>query len=114
MHEQILKMIEAVDPSDTAKMDEIDAMVFRYVTKDNRSWVGLPKPKYTRSRDALKAIRPEGFYFNGGFVGKYAEYEADNFSIPRIKFNSGDKLTEELAELHAIIQAVAFERKETP
>jgi hypothetical protein len=70
---EILEMIEAVDPGDSAKLNEIDARVKRYLSngvwnqtyyekklKDGR-W--FPEPQYTRSRDALKAIRPEGWQF---------------------------------------------------
>lgn len=65
--------------------------------------------KYTRSRDALKAIRPKGWRlqikqhahsYEGGLVqsgsGRYLSYK----KAP----------TEELAELHAIIQAIKYER----
>jgi hypothetical protein len=102
-------------------------------------------PKYTRSRDALKAIRPEGFseYFinydyhvtgNGEALG-YG-WEATIEFTPKTKplwvrcweklskhnipeenqvwfFNSKVLPTEELAELHAIIQAIAYERSQT-
>src|SRR5689334_14421562 len=82
--ETILKMIEAVDPADTAKLDEIDLAVayylvgggFRYkiihsperITRTERQgdWITVPykyqsRFRYTRSRDALKIIRPQGW-----------------------------------------------------
>jgi len=65
--------------------------------------------KYTRSRDALKAIRPEGW------VGWIWSCHAEN----SCKLNNGVKFTnspglptEELAELHAIIQAIEWERNQ--
>lgn len=86
---EILKLIENVDPSDEKMMDEIDGRVLCYLTKNifvrmlDGSEIGaefplmeyqsaeytynfhkIPVPemdKYTRSRDALKAIRPEGY-----------------------------------------------------
>lgn len=74
--------------------------------------------RYTRSRDALKAIRPEGWTIEiyNGVDGNHARIfdiktlldpsRGDDFS-----FESPLRLpTEELAELHAIIQAIAYER----
>lgn len=86
-HEVILRMIETVDPGDTVTLDEIDAKVEcflqqkelkikrhdeygqTYETKwndfigngDDESLVNIELQQYTRSRDALKAIRPEGW-----------------------------------------------------
>jgi hypothetical protein len=126
--EQILKMIENVSPSDTAKLDEIDARVTAYVLKSN--YIRHYTNKYdelevetdeeitnciyncTRSRDALKAIRPEGWVFTMRIDRK--PY------CPFIFAEKGDLRTEpamfspseELAELGAIIQAIEHERKE--
>jgi len=124
-HEVILKMIEEVDPSDTAKMDEIDQKVSEYIEGrelkfnddkvaywgtvdwiDGECWVSLPR--YTRSRDSLKRVRPNGYRW--GFMDygensiKYS-YERGVYVIFSPKLP-----TEELAELHAIIQAIAYER----
>jgi len=126
-HEKILKMIEEVSPDDTAKLDEIDARIFclrNGIDPDSTEELGVPDwttrnaPQYTRSRDAIRSIWPERkftyklvndnwktfgcflvFWFGSGehplgmkqFISKY---------IP----------TMELAELHAIIQAIAYER----
>ena len=122
-HETILKMIEAVDPTYTAKLDEIDSLNwfwlehgalpvtgwFRDFKKE--PWGGK---RHTRSRDALKAVRPKGWLvkinqFNEQntceiWKGGHAFDAAYNY------FGSG--ATEELAELHAIIQAIAYERKQ--
>lgn len=128
----ILKMIEKVDPSDTAKLDEIDARVWALLNGfeiDRMDEIGSawakPRnihhseyPRYTRSRDALKAIRPEG-YVSGAFpetkygdVGEcfhgYCQSESHAFET-LIDFDALP--TEELAELHAILQATEYERK---
>lgn len=133
-HEKILQLIETVDPSDTAALDEIDARVWCYITEtlfhdfDGEKFVTMTgtlreewtwrewnddgawedNRRYTRSRDALKAIRPERWHFDMiGWVSDYryiARKSAVELECPR--FIS----TEELAELHAIIQAIAFER----
>lgn len=70
-------------------------------------------PKFSRSRDALKAIRPEGWFFNighnesnSGGLFACSMYSHTNSPLK----NSPDLPTEELAELHAIIQAIEWER----
>lgn len=110
----ILRLIEAVDPEDSEKLDEIDALVFGLEREIDKVAIAIEVPRdsipsYTRSRDALKAIRPEGFIeidvTNGARCGlnlRAANYEA--FESPKLP-------TEELAELHAIIQAIEFERE---
>lgn len=133
--QKILEMIENVDPADSAAMDEIDVLVDKYLGYEHYCYVdplgagvkfigrktsgtnGLV-PRYTRSRDALKAIRPEGWDFemcpviNGRYecvlsqtwsladTGDYESREVGKYQLP----------TEELAELHAIIQAIEWER----
>lgn len=143
-HETILKMIEEVDPVDTAKLDEIDARVdalvhggtaYQYtVGPENEFTVwgvknsGKPRtnksgyvsvteiPKYSRSRDALKAIRPEGWRWVVGTnntAGGYksdAQYHCSLYNGRHEVEYVHDFPTEELAELHAIIQAIAYER----
>ena len=131
---QILEMIENVDPSDTAKMDEIDEAVFQWrldlgFTEHFSPSTGKAR-KYTRSRDALKAIRPEGYHveiiihdWGSYFAGKrgyeticgaslrpnYSSDEACPYN--RLKTVTAPRLrTEALAELHAIIQAIENER----
>lgn len=142
-HEKILKMIEEVDPNDTATLDEIDARVFCYLHKHNFAglWnnivyirdtetqcelnAGILGIRYTRSRDALKAIRPSGWLplgcgnnsygysaigcVSGGFV--FSIYKPDPYNQNGF-FKSPYLPTEELSELHAIIQAIAHERGE--
>jgi len=115
--EAILKMIEQVDPSDTAKLDEIDLEVSLFLKPERDQnhirkkikWY-IPSGKYTRSRDALKAIRPEGWEISieeGQNCWDCSYYWAGE----GVKLCRGVSLpTEELAELHAIIQAIAHER----
>ncbi len=141
----MLKMIEEVDPSDTAKLDEIDARVWCYLNNyEFLNWIvdnyynskskkvifekdgkvkfhGFSKNKIgrhkvfntqlTRSRDALKSIRPEGWTFQAWhpFPSPTAYCQAWKVISggPEIK---GYSKTEELAELHAIIQAIEWER----
>lgn len=127
----LLKMIEAVEPSDTAMMDEIDFMVNAYaeclpsvcetlINSPRREqlikrYVGNEKRQYTRSRDALKKIRPEGWAWKvtdhfdcqeraGGSASAFCHAKHPNINTPVLP-------TEELSELHAIIQAIAHERK---
>lgn len=131
---EILKLIETVDPNDTVKLDEIDFRVEVFLgrppyplnTLDGSKYVSaLPGEDfiarqvlpYTRSRDALKAIRPEGWVFvcQNRFaqaIGPDVEY-----SEPEVNYFEHTVLqsylflpTEELAELHAIIQAIEYER----
>jgi len=132
---QILELIENVDPSDTDTLDEIDARLHclvngreffevhdgsRYFyfkpagetkTFDDNRAISLA-PKYTRSRDALKSIRPEGWRF---FVHNMDDYRR-KLVYACLSHNSNTSIdgyqlpTEELAELHAIISAIQWER----
>lgn len=134
----ILTMIENVSPDDTAALDEIDARVWcwlkgiteegNFTVSHNKGTVyyrhnDWPKdartilhhtfmhPQYTRSRDALKSIRPEGWWFDIN----YDEYNANAYTVrgKLIEFEvvySAPLPTEELAELHAIINAIQHER----
>lgn len=118
---KILEMIEVVaDCDDLDTLDEIDGEVCRYLgiieLDDEYPIPYLEYPKryiayrFTRSRDALKSIRPEGWeYFNEldidyyklAWLIKRGEHEVRSpYNLP----------TEELAELHAIIQAIEWER----
>lgn len=126
--QEILKLIEEVDPNDTAKLDEIDARVWCYIHGEryafnealsehgfNNGYGGITSTKarkarkYTRSRDALKAIRPDGFW-------PIKLYKDCN--VFRFELTNGSRIassawleTEELAELHAIIQAIFWDRE---
>ena len=130
-------MIEGVDPSDTDTMDELDARVWCFINnevymenvtendygKKLTSHVRVKGEykknkicrysRYTRSRDALKSIRPDGWWFicamheEGCTCECAVFYEDDEIRI----IESPELPTEELAELHAIIQAIEYERK---
>jgi hypothetical protein len=122
--ETILKMIETADPADTMKLDEIDARVWCRLS-DKRYHGTMPMwkhantivcedgtfegPYYSRSRDALKAIRPEGFGFDieVSLIGHRCSATMPD-TLNRFVANLP---TEELAELHAIIQAIEYERR---
>jgi hypothetical protein len=79
------------------------------------AWSTFTCQRFTRSRDALKSIRPSGWtflcdnrssgtdltYYPPGLLEKYP-------SLSEIR--TGVLPTEELAELHAIIQAITHER----
>lgn len=127
----ILEMIESVSPDDADTMDEIDGLVQGYISPSEDmnefDWAdqwshfratscggkNMPYWAYTRSRDALKAIRPEGLAFS--VVGKIDG--STNYRLVSTKsdarlvrgFDSPLLPTEELAELHAIIQAIEWE-----
>ena len=109
----ILKMIEEVDPADTDKLDEIDVLVYEYISDIGyRPSTSFP---YTRSRDALKAIRPEGWYIKLDIfsVPGKPKWTCECFNLTEGAgcFLSPVLPTEELAELHAIIQAIEWERE---
>jgi len=137
---KILSMIEAVDPDDKEALDEIDLAVFRFITKSNATnfvvdydgslyWtdddsfevdVGgcfyLKDIQYTRSQDALKPIRPDGWEYMQtwhkpeGYSGKLVNRTT---MVTIGEFGQDVCATEELAELHAIIQAIDYERTTT-
>lgn len=144
-HETILKMIEEVDPNDTAKLDEIDFDVCMFVYRLKRhtfhptiktndeykgkfgsSWATdkngdvIPNscanhstwPEFTRSRDASKSIRPRNYVLkNETCTDEWACVELSGVDI-EINFKTPVLPNEYLAELHAIIQAIAYERGE--
>lgn len=103
----ILSLIESVDPSDTAKLDEIDRAVDNYLSNSG----SVLSKQYTRSRDALKAIRPEGCVLSIQTSGTCAIWYKSNPFHADSNF-VGEGKTEELAELHAIIQAIDYERSQ--
>lgn len=133
--EIILKLIEEVSPDDTVKLGEIDMEAFRYITgysegfecgaqrgrwyacEDNPDPVigfdWRPIPQYTRSRDALKSIRPTGFTWAADFSVDPRGFPEYGGSFSFMKGGErffGKGTTEELAELHAIIQAIEHDR----
>ena len=142
---EILKLSEAVDHSDSAKLDEIDARVWCYLRRytyrphgkvDTYNFTYEIPPmralhiksindndagRYTRSRDALKDIRKGGWaYFmntvhtdHGLIIGYHCviAFASDEVFESPYDASTPALKTEELAELHAIIQSLEFERK---
>lgn len=112
---EILKRIETVNPDDGRAMREIDCLVRLYVHRIPmfKSLVGIALP-YTRSRDALKGIRPDGWewYMSQNGTKNLFLFGCAADSIGTNQMQSPMLATEELAELHAIIQAIAYEREE--
>lgn len=116
----ILKLIDAVDPSDTDNLDNIDTFVHILINDIAGNEKYIHPRQYTRSRDALKAIRPDGWepsaYHPDCIIGCF--HDGWYFNLKRLtQFEELRKTaysmqhkTEELAELHAIIQAIAYER----
>lgn len=111
--ETILKMIETVDPADSAKLDEIDRAVYQFVDGSPLGWTVIPREmRYSRSRDALKSIRPRGWNFailplsDGTFCCRGSYGDPNRTDGP----DSDNLRSEELAELYVIVQAVAHDR----
>jgi len=123
---KILELIENVSPDNSGELDEIDFCVSEYLgNKDTETErrQGYAWKSYARSRDALKSIRPEGWKFNIKYdwvIDRYvctgcSDYKKpDNINTQYAKVCSPylENITEELAELHAIIQAKAYERNQ--
>jgi len=133
---RLIIKIESVDHEDSAALDEID-LLFTVIleNKERRGKVtrvcndygrkvlfqlygSIEQQLYSRSRDALKAARPEGWAFEAeqktnfetsvytfGFWSiQYHDFNEDNeVCFPLLK--SPELKTEELAEFHAIVQA---------
>jgi len=67
--------------------------------------------RYTRSRDAIKKIRPDGWRVKDYFVTDSGwDCWLDKWGDKPL-LGVEDLPTEELAELHAIIQAIEYDRK---
>lgn len=124
--DEILRMIENVSPDDVAKLDEIDWRVNWLLCKIRLGdgftapcddlWFSARKrnqdcPQYTRSRDALKAIRPDGYLCNIYTTGLCSIWDKKRPFHADSNFRA-EAPTEELAELHAIIQAIKYEREQ--
>ena len=132
---QILELIENVDPSDTETLDEIDVLTFCFLNNETlKEW--RPEDfefdvnehnfthiygnfefkdecqQYTRSLDASKAIQPDGWMLRT-YQEKFTKYYCHlikYFDSGKILFDADGMPTEELARLHAIIQAIQWER----
>jgi len=134
MIKDILKMIEKVDPADSAGLDEIDARVWcllhdarfkkmlstpehykhGYFSYYQGSVWGskmiYPPIQYTRSRDALKSIRPKGWEWYMAQYNDGVRFGCAQDCIGTNQIESVSLPTEELAELHAILSAIEHER----
>lgn len=111
---QILEMIESVDVNDTAKLDEIDARVWCWLYHPEIPWdkVRLSgRYNYCGSRDALKAIRPEGWIWDITAGHTTSMAAASKYGDDKAKTRAMHG-TEELAELQVILMAIAHERGE--
>jgi len=110
---KILEMIESVAPDDTDTLNKINVMVWCYLN-NVKYQTAFPAIIYTNSRDTLKAIRPEGWYVDVIPEGRYKYLK---WTCQMTAAYSGGECrasflpTEELAELHAIIQAIEWERE---
>ncbi|WP_435640344.1 hypothetical protein [Micavibrio aeruginosavorus] len=131
---KLLKLVESANSSDTAILDEIDGRFWLYIhhpqleylTFDNSRTVFAKDESgkfhsffeahlaiYTRSRDELKRARPDGWIVTDV---SYFSSTGEHTCLMRKKgvaFAYCEHApTEELAELHAIVQAIALERKQ--
>ena len=133
---KILELIENVDPSDIVELRKLDCLVHCFVTgtpickEISDSWyMGTGKgdlhspPKYTRSRDALKSIRPDGWAIMIANTDTSADLNSVGkvWSAHMVKIEAEDAghccsseglKTEELAELHAVLQAIEYDRRQ--
>lgn len=114
--QKILRMIEEVDLKDAVTLDEIDVLVLEVVNANGilLHWnCGL---KFTRSRDALKAVRPQNLRITAFNTNPKIDKNSHYCELGLRGEDGFDNLfhffgqTEELAELHAIIQAIEYER----
>jgi hypothetical protein len=101
----IIAQIESTHPDDAAGLDQIDQKVAQFL--------GVAPASFTRSRDALKAIRPPKFWLKiqnwpHGRTQVFGCFILESGEV--VGFLSGCGTTEELAELHVIIQGVAYTR----
>ena len=118
-------MIEEVDPKNGKQLFEIDKAVIVYLNPEDADWVRCSVrhevTNYCTSRDALKAIRPERVSITvtsypplehaACTANFWSDVNAGPFS-EHWAFKSPELATEELAELHAIIQAIQHNRKQ--
>ena len=104
--EKILKMIESYRAGDREREAQINESVCHYFGL-------IPKPvaPYMTSRDALRFIRPDGFWFT---FNSYSHDDNDfTFYDEKSDWHTNvvTLATETAAELHAIIQATEYRRE---
>lgn len=132
---KILEMIENLSLDDEVALNEIDARVWVFLELSNefeitfsgatvyyrhKSWPSgartimhhpFQHPQYTRSRDALKSVRPDGWAFAIWSNVSCAKWVCGISKDSDNLMTSVSLPSEELAELHAIIQAKQWERQ---
>ena len=134
---EILEMIEKVDPDDETTLREIDIRVYVFLKLNEDFQVSIHKGgrsityrhnlwpqdersvlfhtfdryRYTRCRNKLKSIRPR--YVEIDIFHRHSSSECEIWLDRNVSVKSPALPTEELAELHAIIQAISLQRKET-
>lgn len=99
----IIAQIESTHPNDAAGLDKIDQQVAQFL--------GVASAPYTRSRDALKTIRPYNFWLKienwpHGHTQVFGCFILESGEV--VAFQSGCGTTEELAELHTVVQGIAY------
>lgn len=122
--QELLTLIETVDHTDSAAMDEIDILFFRFARIDG-CYPAIPIhvknsfPKFTRDLNALKAVMDaelEEFsvdikYTSGIYTFcSVMIYQSQGFRVKN-DFHSPEPPTMHLAWLHAIIQAIIWKRE---
>jgi len=122
----ILKMIEAVDKDDVDTLDEIDArfwclvngyefskcvegIIYKYVYEIEPDDFDFSETEYTRSRDALKGARLDGWYYDTNTDKDGTICYGDKGEWGTLEIRSPDLSTEELAEFWAITQSRIYE-----
>jgi len=116
---ELLKMIEDVDHTSKTEMFALNEEVYEWLLKNNPETVYA---QFVSSRDALKAIRPEGYslimsvtfctdFMKRANLSRSLKIKASLQHHIKDSFYSKELPTEELAELHAIIQALDYERQ---
>lgn len=107
-------MIESVDPDDKYALSEIESAFWSwYKPEDDEE---LVIPEVATSRDALKAIRPDGWMFDISHVNSGLDWGCEMQNLETgvyVGYTHGTDpcfATEELAELWAIISAIEWER----
>lgn len=115
--QKILSLIESVDPNNDVLTNQINVAVQLYLDQietlaKHGWWVMKGSKSYTESRDILKAIRPDGWDFEWRNYGKINNELLVRYAAicPEKHFVSPKMTSEELAELHVIIQSIAYER----
>lgn len=135
--EIILALIETVKPDDTAMLDEIDARVWcwrgllpfvkvyrcdetfkmRLVCMDrladgsNKECSFPVLSLVTRSRNAIKQMRPDGYYPQMTYSFFTKRWICEVWNIDHNIVSKYANPIEELAELHATLQAIQHERE---